>query len=621
MSEMSTVLKAAIGEVGKQLGKDGKPISTLAVLRELRTRGNCGAWKVLQQAELLFLDLPQEIDEGDSGIFSTSLQSALISAEFLAHGSRRLETQHVLRGLARQRTGAAGQWLREQGFEEGRVDWGQFSDPKSPAEAPPDLAARRLGMSFAALFYLGMAFDGPFAFFASLLGLLCLTEAVGLWSRVRGWRPDPERCARCLSVPEIPSMLDTKSGLCRPCERAIVSLPGRNWLLLLLVLVGVCAFYMEIYAPLGWALANLALAIPLTALATLMHELGHLVVGQLVGYRLVSLHLGQGDLRKGFKLGLIWVYWLARPEGALVMCLCPRERLQRWRRFMFALAGPGANFLAAGLIWWGMGDNPPWGLSAAWTQGLQPLWTFFFVHLTMGLSNLYPGSGSREGESSVRTDGKAALDALRKDREVSRRLEEQLILLQAQKYRKLGNPEAELMFFDRAVREPDRDQKLHRISLLSKLKRWREALEVGSVLREADPLATPERRSVELNALAWSHYMLGEWDEADRLSAECLELFPELSNNQGTRAEVLAARGHLDDAWPMLEKAIRTTLCAESAAHNCKALARIAALRGDEREFARLSHLGRKLALAAGAYPSTQAAVEDARSRGHWVPA
>lgn len=595
-------------------------MTTLALLRELRTRGNCGAWKVLQHAELLFLDLPEPVDEGDSGILSTSMKGAWVSAEFLAKSSRMLETQHLLRGLAREKTGAAGRWLRDKGFEEDRVDWSQFSDPRSPAETPPDLSGQRMVHIFGTITYLAMGMDDLLGPFFSLMGLLFLTQTVDLFSRVRGWKFDPERCARCRTEPEIPAMLDSESGLCRVCERKVLSIPGRNYLLLLLFLTLTSAFYMQLYQPIGLVLANLGLSILLTGVATFVHELGHLLAGVIAGYRVVSLHLGSGDLRKGFKLGPIWIYLQAQPVGGMVMSLAPRTRARRWRSVLYSLAGPGANLFMAWLMWKSLDGLPGLNLSQAWCQGLQPALTFFYVNLAMAINNLWPRYSVAGSHGQLPSDGRAALDALRAGKQASPKLLETLTLLQAGIYRDFGNHEAELLFLDEAVLEPDRAQKLHRMFLLGELERWEEALAILPELLEPDVTMTPEQRSVELNMLAWSQYMSGDLEQADRLSAECLELFSELSNNLGTRAEVLAARGHLAEARPMLEKAIQVSLCHRSTAHNCKALARLAALQGDLGEFERLSLLGRKLDPEKAAYASAQDAVEDARGRGHWVP-
>ncbi|MFN8611482.1 MAG: hypothetical protein U0931_28305 [Vulcanimicrobiota bacterium] len=53
-----------------------------------------------------------------------------------------------------------------------------------------------------------------------------------------------------------------------------------------------------------------------------------------------------------------------------------------------------------------------------------------------------------------------------------------------------------------------------------------------------------------------------------------------------------AIRGRLAEARPVLDRAIHTKLCPETAAHNCRALARVAALQGDLAEFERMSQLG-----------------------------
>lgn len=614
---MSPLLEAVFARLGEQLAKNHRPISTRAFLQEIRLQRESGAWKLLQQADLLLAELPEEQDEGDAGIFSTSLSRALTSAQYFSKADGTLQSQHVLWGLLREQTGVAGRWLRDKGLRDDSLDWSQVSDPAPEPVKPSEMGLQRVMNTLGVVAYFGVGLDNFGGPVLPLLGLLSLPHLVQLWTRVGDWSVKTDRCSRCQSKPELRAMRDRKTGLCRPCERHLLTLPTRNYLLILLALCLGAWFYLEIFPPLGWLVANLGIALVLETAGTVVHELGHLLVGLLVGYRIVSLHLGSGGLRRVWRTGSIWCYWQAEPLGGMVMALAPGSSVSRLRMMLFALGGPSANFLMAGLLWPVVREAATWNLSLAWCQGLAPLLTFFFVNLVMGLTNLWPGLGRLEGSGQLPTDGKTALDVWRASPELSPKLAEKVTMIQAEVYRRFGNAEAELLFLERVLDPEDRGQKRHRMYLLWQLERLQEALEIGRELTEADPDGTPEQRGVEWNSLAWAHFLVGDLEEADRLSARSLELLPNLPNVLGTRGEVLAARGQFGEGKALLEKAIQGCFDAESAAHNCKALSRIVALQGDRDEFLRLSRLVEKLDPKTGAYASLEAAVEDARERGH----
>lgn len=618
MSDLSPLLEAVLGRLGETLGQGGGSISTLAVLAEFRREKESGAFRVLEQAGLIHTELPEAENEGDAGIFSSSLQSALTSAGVLCRIEGVLESQTVLRGMAREETGAAGKWLRQNGFQEELVDWKEFSDPRPEPADPPELGMKRVRLLITLLVYLGaglVSFSGPVF---PLLGLVCLPAVVDLWTQVGEWRRNPQVCSRCGAAPEVLAMRDRKTGLCRPCQRHLSTLPTRNFLLVLLVLVGCAALYVEIFPPLGWLIANLALAIVLEIPGTVIHEMGHLLMGWLIGWQVLSIHLGSGDLRKAWRIGPVWVFWQSSAVGGMVVALPKKVRERRIGGLLYAAGGPAANLLAAWLLWPAVRDAATWNLSLAWTQGPQFVLTFFFVNVAMGFTNLLPFR-EREKNGQLVSDGQLILDWLKASPELSQRLIEQVSIIRTSIYSDFRNADAQLRVLDLVTREFTRERRLHRMYLLWQLGRNQEALAIAREIREPEMEVTPEQRGSEYNSLAWAHFLEAEWEDAERLSALSLDLLPDVPNAQGTRGEVLAARGRLAEGRELLGKAVAGDFCHYSTAHNVRALSRIAALEGDIPEFERLSRLVPKLDPGLAPYSSPAAALDEARRNGHFV--
>jgi hypothetical protein len=123
--------------------------------------------------------------------------------------------------------------------------------------------------------------------------------------------------------------------------------------------------------------------------------------------------------------------------------------------------------------------------------------------------------------------------------------------------------------------------------------------------------------SAEDNLIAWIYFKVGQFNKADQLSAQSVRAIPTVSSALGTRGEVLAALGEFAAGKELLWRAVRTTRCPESAALNLHALTRLAALEADEPEFLRLNSLILDLDPQVERYPTSSAARESARIRGH----
>ena len=139
----------------------------------------------------------------------------------------------------------------------------------------------------------------------------------------------------------------------------------------------------------------------------LLHELGHLCTGALLGLDLWSLHVGKGRQLGRFRTrgGFEWK-WRVWPSGGHVLALHREEKTFRWRQFVLVSAGP----LVDGLVIVAVGAGflhsarahalPPLsGLS----RGLAVYFVFVVLVLPM-LNGLIPQRIVR-GNQLLHTDG------------------------------------------------------------------------------------------------------------------------------------------------------------------------------------------------------------------------
>ena len=129
-------------------------------------------------------------------------------------------------------------------------------------------------------------------------------------------------------------------------------------------------------------LTGFAIALVCSAVI-LIHECGHLVAGLALGYRCNSLRFGRVQIDRGFRISRY------RDTGDAILgaaWMVPMDwKNIRWRQAAMTLAGPIANLLSAGAIWYlRSGQSLISGTFVAWSA-------------VLGIRNLLP--------SGVNTDG------------------------------------------------------------------------------------------------------------------------------------------------------------------------------------------------------------------------
>ena len=141
----------------------------------------------------------------------------------------------------------------------------------------------------------------------------------------------------------------------------------------------------------GGSLLPFLVLLPLAVLATvysaiLIHELGHILGGILVGFRFSSLRVSRIQIDRPFKLSL-YRGKNAGASGWARMFPTKTDHLA-WRAFVMIFAGPAANLLTVSVLLL----FPAGGPLVAW---------FFTSSLIMGLINLLPfRSGAYHSDGS-----------------------------------------------------------------------------------------------------------------------------------------------------------------------------------------------------------------------------
>jgi hypothetical protein len=299
----------------------------------------------------------------------------------------------------------------------------------------------------------------------------------------------------------------------------------------------------------GWIAVNLVIGLAVAILSLVVHEGGHALTARLAGLEVHAIFLGRGSKWAELRLGgitlalfgdLIW--------GATVVVAQPTLSRIRLRMWLTYAAGPLASYavIAASGMW----ARSRWPITETFVHGPAiGSWLRFWgwVGLTTLIpsrSNGIPSDGYRlltlpfAAEEQVRQLGLGE-----RLRQISRNIEERRFAVAEELLAdaKLGLPGHVNLELAEAQLESARGQPGHARQRLGKLLERRDL--------------PPPLRGFVLNSLAWCSVLDRTLlDDADRQSAEALELCPGVASIRNTRGAVLLRLGRTTDAAILLEE-------------------------------------------------------------------
>jgi hypothetical protein len=313
----------------------------------------------------------------------------------------------------------------------------------------------------------------------------------------------------------------------------------------------------------GTQLAILGPAIAVLVVLVVTHELGHALVGRLLGYRIFEVSVGLGPRLLNVPLGRTRIVVRLFPIGGHTLLAPKSDRLLPARDVFVALAGAFVNVF---VVLWALTAD----LSNSFTFGIV------LVGSAIVVENLLPRrvknplgvlqSDGMRAALALGSDDQALTDAL-----VARYAGEAYVSHLA------GDHAGALSWDERGLAAYPGARALEGDAAvaLMYLRRYDEGRSKLVSLLERDDLSTIQRALFQ-NNLAWADLMLGDpalLPEAIESSKEAIVTFPNLPAVKGTRAYALILQGAVEDGVELAREALRGNRRKDDRASNACVLA------------------------------------------------
>ncbi|HYJ60553.1 MAG TPA: site-2 protease family protein [Actinomycetota bacterium] len=342
-----------------------------------------------------------------------------------------------------------------------------------------------------------------------------------------------------------------------------------------LILWGIIAFLWMIPVASGqvsvwFALGQLGVAVGVLFALIVTHEMGHAILGWLLGYRVFEVSIGAGYTLVQAVIGRTIVRFSLVPAGGHTLLAPKGDRLVPAREVFVSLAGPAVNLVT--LLWAIVAEPPPAVRFPAIAMG---------VVLVVG--NLWP----RQAPTPLGvtpSDGLRAAHALDLDDAQVRQLIGGRYLGESYVEHVKGDHEAALAWDERGLAAFPDDPSLSgdvATSLLL-LGRFEGAQDRLRRLLARDDLL-PLQRALFQNNLAWADLMSGDPSlvaEALAASEAAFAELPMLPAVQGTRGFALILSGAIDDGIDLCTRSSRRHRVLDDRASNLCAISIGAARQG-----------------------------------------
>jgi Peptidase family M50 len=292
------------------------------------------------------------------------------------------------------------------------------------------------------------------------------------------------------------------------------------------------------------------------------HELGHALVGKLLGYRVFELSIGAGPKLVDGTLGSTRFVLALVPLAGHTFVAPKSPRLLPAREVFVSLAGPAINVFTVA-----------WAITGDLTSQVTSL-----VAVAGGIvvvANLVPRR-VKNPLGIVQSDGLRALHGLDADEAAIEASLAARFVGEAYIRHRKGDHAGALTWDERGLVHHPSSAALEgdAATSLVLLHRYTEARDRFVRLLERDDLSEPQRALYE-NNLAWSDIMLDDpqlLSEALHASKHALGVLPDVPAMKGTRGHALILGGAVDEGVDLCRQAFRGNRSRESRAANACAM-------------------------------------------------
>ncbi|MFT4692194.1 MAG: site-2 protease family protein [Verrucomicrobiia bacterium] len=370
------------------------------------------------------------------------------------------------------------------------------------------------------------------------------------------------QCTKCGVTSELDEAFVAGNQFGHPyCPACILKDHGDDfralkWMVPGVFIFGVIAINLSPQDDTGWACLNALIFFAFSYVSLIIHEAGHGLMGKALGLRVTHVQLGLGRTIVLVKwLDVRWEFKVI-PFGGFAIYVPEDHQWFRTRSFLTTLAGPLANLIVAGVMWWFIRQE------AAFTNPV--LGDLYFWHLLLG-ANLFDGIWNLVPSNGQKTpsDGMQLLAIPKYSEEAIRGLKGNRWRAECELSLEEGDFADALKQADAALQHlpNDPDLRSHRVRALLGLHDFSTAQTEALELYEVKQLSTTGRATVA-NAIARANLMLDDprlLQEADFHTRQTMRILPWEAEFKATRGHVLIQLGDHDEGVELLRSALADT--------------------------------------------------------------
>lgn len=336
---------------------------------------------------------------------------------------------------------------------------------------------------------------------------------------------------------------------------------------LFFVVAGLLIVYFDNTFAIGWIFLNLALFLLFSHIIILPHELGHAIVGKLLGMRVFRVAVGLGPVL--FNKNIMGTTWeiKAIPLFGYTIVLNKTVKGFRFKKFFMLLGGISANIVMLLLIY----SVIPEGFSF-WdvTESVSPLAVVLIINWTVIISSLLPIKFNLGTAGQAYSDGFQSVKTLfMKEEEISKELSA-YYAFEGFYWRDSGDNERAKEWYEKGISAfPESYFCKNDLGVLSI--RTGDFERAKDLFFELNSTEHDEKQQELLlkNNLAYIYSLIGDDNElaiADRLSEEVYDNNSWFRNYKCTRGIVLIETGRIDEGLELIYEGIEMNTTPEDTA-------------------------------------------------------